>query len=623
MLRAHSSKEMHRTVDRDFEQLTRVLMEQGITKAAVSSTIGRSQGHVHVPGHPRPSTLPAADVGEEADQEFVIRRLLGRGGMATVWLADQPALAREVAIKRVSDPGDGDAHLLLLREAVITGQLEHPNVVPVHVLAFDEDGPAVVMKRVTGESWESLIARKAASVERHLDILLQVINAVAFAHSRGVLHRDIKPANVMIGDFGEVYLVDWGIARRDSDPQSDAIVGTPNYMAPELAEGRADERTDVFLLGATLHEVITGKPRHQGVDAITVLYAAMYVEPYDYGSGVPDELAAIINQACARSPSERFQNVLTMREAITVYREHRAAQALSTAAGEQLMEMEQSIRDQPANYTEGQRRFSVARFGFDAALKVWPESPHARFGLARCLRVMIDYEIEQRHLDVAEALIATLSDRDPERVERAARVSAMREQLRTEQARLLAIVRDRDPRVGAADRAKAYRAMAAAVLLMTLALFAQRLFFAGFSPSSLRLVLVAVIVLMLMIGILIWWRKHGEWNFINRRIAEISVATLAVSFANRLSGVMTNEAPFRVLIADALIIGLGGAAMSAYFRAGPVLAAMSFLVAILGSAWPDAVDEMFIGLSVFVPALVLLLKRAGLMRPVDQDEPVP
>ncbi len=562
--------------------------------------------------------LPEADMGSEPDQEFVIRGLIGRGGMATVWLADQTSLGRDVAIKRVSDEMDPDGSLLLLREAVITGQLEHPNIVPVHLLVVDKDGPAVVMKRLSGESWEALIARSGANIERHLDILLQVINAVSFAHSRGVIHRDIKPANVMIGDFGEVYLLDWGIARRKSDPASDAIMGTPRYMAPELAEGRADERTDVFLLGATLHEAITGKPRHDGDDAITVLYAAMYVEPYDYGPSVPEELAGIANRACAREPEDRFADVLALRDAIATYREHRAAHALSAAAGDQLIGLEQAIRD-AVDYAEVQRKASITRFGFDAALKVWSDSSHARTGLARYLTVMIDYELAQVHPDAAEALLAALPEPD---LVRQARVSALRERLHTDRERLLAIARDRDPSVGASGRTQAYMAMGTAIALMTLVLFTQRLLFPGFEPSSMRLLLVGTLVLGMMIGVVIWWRRHGEWNFINSRIAEISVGTLAVSFANRLSAVMTHEEPYRVLIVDALLLGLGGAALSAYHRAGPILAGMSFMVAFLGSAWPDAVDEMFIGLSVFLPSLMLLLKRAGLVRPVDYEERV-
>jgi hypothetical protein len=116
-------------------------------------------------------------------------------------------------------------------------------------------------------------------------------------------------------------------------------------------------------------------------------------------------------------------------------------------------------------------------------------------------------------------------------------------------------------------------------------------------------------VLVVMGGILWWWRKHGVWNFINRRIAEIAISTLAVSFASRLSGYMLDEPAEHVLISDAFILGLGGAVLSAYHRAGPFLALVSFVVAVLGSIWPSATDELFIALSVFLPLMFLLLGR--------------
>jgi serine/threonine-protein kinase len=578
------------------------MLAQGIAEASVSSTMGRSQGSIVAPpqGAGRAS-LPAADVGYQPDDEFVICGELGRGGMATVWLAEQSALGREVAIKRISI-AEAETELLLLREAVITGQLEHPNIVPVHLLVVDDQGPAVVMKRLSGKTWDTLVQEAETPLERHLEIAVQVTHALEFAHSRGVLHRDVKPANVMIGDFGEVYLLDWGVARRVSDPPSDVIVGTPRYMAPEMAEGLADARTDVFLLGAAIHEALTRKPRHDGDDAVTVLYAAMYVEPYAYGEEVPEELAGILNRACARDPKQRFTDARVLREALITFREHRAAHALNDTALERLEELARVVDVPDASYAEVQRLFSVARFAFDAAQRVWPESQEAEQGLERCLDLMIDYELRMKHPDAAAALLASRPGEDPSRAEV---IEALRRALDHEQERLLAIARDRDPSVGAPSRTRAYLTMGLATLLMTLALFVQRLFFPGFQPSTLRLMLVGAAVLIVMLVIVRYWRRHSDWNFINRRIADVTVATLAVSFANRLSGFMTGEDAARVLIGDALILGLGGSLLSAYHRAGPWLAAMSFAVAMLGSLWPAFIDDMFIGLSLFVPAALL------------------
>ncbi|MBA3453112.1 MAG: serine/threonine protein kinase, partial [Deltaproteobacteria bacterium] len=206
-------------------------------------------------------------------------KVIGEGGMGIVREAEQVALGRIVAIKTLkagrADPrGASD----LLREAWVTGALEHPNIVPVHHLEIDEALlPLLILKRIDGVEWSAL-CNDAAEVQRrfgatdllawNLGILNQALNALRFAHARGVIHRDLKPSNVMIGNFGEVYLLDWGIAvaTRDDGTQrfplaSEAteLAGTPNYMAPEML-GRGDgpglsERTDIYLAGAVLYEL--------------------------------------------------------------------------------------------------------------------------------------------------------------------------------------------------------------------------------------------------------------------------------------------------------------------------------------------------------------------------------
>ncbi len=588
--------------DPSLERLRQTLTAQGIAlDASASATLSPQR----TPKRSDEEVL-VAPTPEEVDPDYALRGPLGLGGMAVVWLAQQDALAREVAIKCQRDPDDADASLLLLREAVVTGQLEHPNIVPVHALIGVRNSPAVVMKRLAGDTWDVLIARGTLSLDRQLEIFAQVLNAVAFAHSRGVFHRDIKPGNVMIGEFGEVTLLDWGVAMRVGDPASDAIVGTPRYLAPEMAEGRADARTDVFLLGATLHEVLTGEPRHRGESPLEVLYAAMHVEPYDY-QGVPDELAALCNRCCARSPDERFQSANELREAIAAFREHRAAWTLSEVAELQLERLRSAVDDRSVRNAEVQQLFVQARFGFESALRQWPESPEALSGLTRCLGVMIDYEINCRRPEAAIALLNALPAPD---LQRLGLIRKLEDELGNEQDRLHAMERDHDPRVGAPDRARAYRMIAIATLLLTLGLTVQRLWANGLEPPSTgRLALVGACVLVIMAAIIAWWRRRGSWNFINRRIAEIALSTVAVSFASRLAGYLLEARSEQVQVTDALILGLGGAAMSAYHRAGPWLAGVSFSVALIGSLWPSAVDELFILLSVFLPLLFLALRR--------------
>ena len=213
----------------------------------------------------------------------------------------------------------------------MTGAIEHPNVVPVHYVDAEADGsPLIVLKRIEGLEWAALVD-DGAEVQRrfgatdllawNLGILLQVLNAVRFAHHRGVLHRDLKPSNVMIGDFGEVYLLDWGIAvslrddgtgRLPLAAEATDLAGTPVYMAPEMLgrEGGPplSERTDVYLAGAVLFELVAGRPPHAGATAIEVIASVIASKPV-LPAGVPPELARICARALQEDPAQRFESI--------------------------------------------------------------------------------------------------------------------------------------------------------------------------------------------------------------------------------------------------------------------------------------------------------------------------
>ena len=180
---------------------------------------------------------------------------LGEGGMGVVHLEKQVALDRKVAIKFLrADTRTAHDVEALLSEAWRAGALEHPNILPIHALSLDEAGyPVIVMKRIEGVTWQALLRDPAAMaahapgkhpLDEHLRILQQVCNAAHFAHTRGIVHRDLKPENVMVGSFGEVYVVDWGLACAPGP--AGQLAGTPAYMAPEMT-GRGDisVQTDV------------------------------------------------------------------------------------------------------------------------------------------------------------------------------------------------------------------------------------------------------------------------------------------------------------------------------------------------------------------------------------------
>jgi len=207
---------------------------------------------------------------------------LGRGGMGVVYLARDTALDREVALKIVDRVHAGG------REARVLARLEHPGIVPVHDFGELPDGRAFyAMKRVRGDRLDRWLAAGRDVAER-LAVFLRVCDAVAFAHAHGVVHRDLKPENVMVGEFGEVLVLDWGIAQVPDAAGAragDAIAGTPDYMAPEQARGDADadHRADVYALGGVL-QAMSDRPA----------------------------LAAIAGKARARLPAERYQSVAAL-----------------------------------------------------------------------------------------------------------------------------------------------------------------------------------------------------------------------------------------------------------------------------------------------------------------------
>jgi serine/threonine-protein kinase len=232
---------------------------------------------------------------------YELHEEIGRGGMGCILRGHDPELGRDLAVKVLLDQHQNNPGLIrhFVKEAQIGGQLQHPGLVPVHDLGQLPDGrPYFAMKLVCGRTLAALLAKRPDPQHdrpHFLSIFLQVCQAVAFAHSRGVIHRDLKPSNVMVGEFGEVQVVDWGLAKvlgsngDQADPsvtiratmagetQPGTVVGTPAYLAPEQASGavdRLDTRADVFGLGAMLCEILTGLPPYAGADHLQTVRRA-------------------------------------------------------------------------------------------------------------------------------------------------------------------------------------------------------------------------------------------------------------------------------------------------------------------------------------------------------------
>ncbi|MCA9618857.1 MAG: serine/threonine protein kinase [Myxococcales bacterium] len=409
------------------------------------------------------------------NEQLELEEKLGSGGMGVVWLSTQRCLGRKVAVKTLRDPSQGDdrqqrAAMQLLREARITGSLEHPNVVPVYDVRLDAEGrPRVMLKRIQGDEWLSLMHDEARVSERfgepllewNLKVLLQVCNAVGFAHSRGILHRDLKPANVMIGEFGQVYLLDWGIAvglRDDLDPsipraaEVAPTAGTPTYMAPEMVEASEhglSERTDVYLLGAILFQIVAGHAPHQAPTLREVLESACRAVAMP--ASCPPELREVLARALARDPRDRYPSVEELRRDVSAAVSHRDAARVAADAEAQLDQLRALVAND-ASPSDVRKLFSACRFGFRASLMAWPDNAQARAGLMACIELMLDFELDQGQTDAANALASEIDDLPPALRERVQAAVAAAASARDEAHRLAQLGRHQDKRTGQGTR---------------------------------------------------------------------------------------------------------------------------------------------------------------------------
>jgi tetratricopeptide (TPR) repeat protein/tRNA A-37 threonylcarbamoyl transferase component Bud32 len=293
-----------------------------------------------------PQRVAPLGTGGEPTERYTRTRLHARGGIGQVWLARDDSLGREVALKELRPDrlSDGASWARFLEEARVTGQLEHPGIVPVYELSRDTPGqnPFYTMRFVRGRTLGEAIqeyherrrAGRAGPLDRAalLEAFVGVCNAVAYAHSRGVIHRDIKGQNVILGDFGEVMVLDWGLAKHVQGPAEPAgadagrggeaspvdatlpgqVLGTPAYMAPEQAAGRPDligPRTDVYALGAVLYEILTGGPPFRA-ETVTELLRQVREDtpprPRTVNPEAPPALEAVCLKAMAKAPEGRY-----------------------------------------------------------------------------------------------------------------------------------------------------------------------------------------------------------------------------------------------------------------------------------------------------------------------------
>jgi len=456
------------------------------------------------PARPSVPFLTQGDAGtagasDRGKGRFALRKRIAAGGFGEVWEAIQQSLGRTVAVKRLRSrdapaPPDQktrtstvqDSRALefeFRQEALIAAQLEHPNIIPIYDLGRDEEGrPQIAMKLVRGDLWSDVMRDDFRALplhdylSRHLQILISVTQAVAFAHSRQVIHRDLKPTQVMIGRFGEVLLMDWGLAMAygtpeqiraafpsfSADPNSPLFnpvcpAGTPAFMAPEQTRNAPTELgpwTDIYLLGGSLYRILTGRNPHVGSDAATTYMMAMQgvVEPPRFRAQdreVPPQLADLAMKAMAREPSDRFPSAEAFLHALQDY---------MTGADNrrESLELTRRVQDRLGSSETDYAVLAEGLNDLDQSLVLWPlnaDAHHLRqdvlFRYARAAR-------DNRDLKLARVQAERL-DPSPERDQLLNEIHDLEEEQRRQDERLEAAYRqasiDRDRAEEARGRA--------------------------------------------------------------------------------------------------------------------------------------------------------------------------
>ena len=332
-------------------------------------------------------TASTASADASNGKKYTIGRTVAHGGMGVIKSVHEPALGRDVAMKVMREPSKAGSEERFSQEAQITAQLEHPNIVPIHELGVDEEGkPYYTMKLVRGISLRRVLELLAAEdvemirqwpLSALLTVFQKICDALAFAHSRNIIHRDLKPANIMLGEYGEALVMDWGLAKllgrehlrtvplqplTDADTAqisendettigptiSGTVMGTPQYMPPEQANGEVetmDERTDIYSLGAILYHILTLRPPFHGRTSTEVIQnvRAGQIVPFAQACGkkrlahlpggrLPESLGAVVLKAMSVQKGQRYATVKALQIELEAYQSGFATSAEQASA---------------------------------------------------------------------------------------------------------------------------------------------------------------------------------------------------------------------------------------------------------------------------------------------------
>jgi len=613
----------------EFDKTIRLRMQ---TLSPLAATIAKNPRGTLVPSSDTPphsgkTALEALRRIQHDPAALRVHETLGEGGMGIVRLGHQVTLDRRVAVKTLHDEHLTDENIeSLLGEAWLAGSLEHPNVVPIYDLGLDASGaPLLVMKRIEGDTWSTLLdhpetmKRHAGTVdplEFNLRVLIQVCNAIHFAHSRDVVHRDLKPDNVMIGHFGEVYVLDWGVATRPGPARH--VAGTLVYMAPEMLGGGAEitARTDVYLLGAVLFEILTGKAPHDGPN-MQAMVASVVLSTPSISSDVPEELASLVRACMSRDAAERPESALEVRRALELFLEHRGAIALAAQAEQKLEELESLLAAESVEVERAYNVFGECRFGFRQALRAWKDAEVAKDGMTRAVSAMVRFEAQQGDARAAQLLLAELDEKDPEleALVEAAKKRADVEAKRIE--KLKELEKQLDPREGRRFR----RAAGVLVGLFWCAVPLLAPSFVATHPEWEGVATIPFVAFCLICIALAWWRWPPTTRINRQLFAAFAFGVAAQPFEilalRFLAGVHGPPLMIAVIAHWFVVFGMISAAIERRLAPLPIAYAVGVVVAVMHPAL--RYDVIACGNFVAVVTIAVIWSRRATEIAIERD----
>lgn len=504
------------------------------------------------------------DTTDEVPDIQITSTVLGEGGMGIVFEGKQRYPNRPIAIKRLK-VRSAILEQFLRREAMITGRLAHPNIIPVHILRpSGPQGPEVIMPLLEGNNLLDILEAGTMSLREALSVLDQVCNGLRYAHEHNIIHRDIKPENIIVGTYGEVYLVDWGIALdKDDDVRVKAqMVGTPAYMPPEMISGKPEDvtiQTDIYLLGATLHHILTGQARHKGDSLQDTIDVIKRSDKAVYPNHIFSELGHLSNICCHPIPAQRPKNVAEFQNILTESLKHWDIMKLISKGEKSLL-----VLREITSSTQAYPVFLEARGLFLQAAQSWPEATSPQKGLIAALEYMIECCIQEGTYQTAQTLYQELEQQAPDHNKKIKYKNAI--QLLEQNVRnIQKNAQDNDLSISRKSRIKLAQLLTAMAVLGTgyvsweVIILGQKnnydlLLWSMLTPT------IAILVILPFLSELLLYNKASRIAFVN------VFATMMCMIANRALGVLYEEEINRIITTDIFIIAMYWAHMTTQSR---------------------------------------------------------